>query len=74
MSKVISIPVDFKTAITFNNLPLEERNKLEIFLGLQLESVLKSRQSLLEIMDEISEEAKAKGLTPEILDSLLQDE
>lgn len=74
MSKVISIPVDFETAMTFNNLPLEEKNKLEIFLGLQLESVLKSRQSLLEIMDEISKEAKAKGLTPEILESLLQDE
>lgn len=74
MSQVISIPVNSETASTFNNLPLEERHKLELFLGLQLQTALKSHQSLLEIMDEISEDAKVAGLTPEILESLLEDE
>jgi hypothetical protein len=35
---------------------------------------LNSHDSLLEIMDEISQEAINKGLTPEILQSLLEDE
>jgi hypothetical protein len=74
MSKVINIPVDSETMIAFNCLPLEEKNKLQTFLGFQLQNALKSKQSLLEIMDEISEEAKAKGLTPEILESLLENE
>ncbi len=71
MNKVINIPVDSETMIAFNHLSLEERNKLQTFLVFQLQNALKSKQSLLEIMDEISEEAKAKGLTPEILESLI---
>lgn len=74
MTKNIIIPVNSETANTFNNLPLEKRNKIQNFLSLQLETALKSKQSLLEIMDEISEEAKERGLTPEILESLLEDE
>lgn len=73
MSKNIIIPVNSETANTFNNLPLEKKNQIQNFLSLQLETALKSKQSLLEIMDEISEEAKEKGLTPEILESLLED-
>lgn len=73
MSTDITIPVNLETASTFNNLPLEKRNQIQNFLSLQLETALKSKQSLLEIMDEISEEAKEKGLTPEILESLLED-
>jgi len=74
MTKNIIIPVNSETANTFNNLSLEKRNKIQNFLSLQLETALKSKQSLLEIMDGISEEAKQKGLTPEILESLLEDE
>jgi len=74
MTKNIIIPVNLETANTFNNLPLEQKHKIQNFLSLQLETALKSKQSLPEIMDEISEEAKEKGLTPEILESLLEDE
>jgi hypothetical protein len=73
MNTDITIPVNLETANTFNNLPLKKRNQIQNFLSLQLETALKSKQSLLEIMDEISEEAKEKGLTPEILESLLKD-
>lgn len=58
MSKIINIPVKLETAIAFNNLPLEDRTKIQSFLRLQLETALKSKQSLLQIMDEIAEEAK----------------
>jgi RNA recognition motif-containing protein len=67
MTKNIIIPVNLETANIFNNLPLKKRDKIQNFLSLQLEIALKSKQSLPEIMDEISEEAKEKGLTPEIL-------
>lgn len=55
MTKNIIIPVNSETANTFNNLPLEKRNQIQNFLSLQLETALKSKQSLLEIMDEISD-------------------
>jgi hypothetical protein len=32
ISQIIPIPVDAETAIIFNNLPVEERNKLQMFL------------------------------------------
>jgi hypothetical protein len=74
ISQIIPILVDAETAIAFDNLPVEEKNKLQVFLSWQIKTALKSEQSLLEIMDEISAEAEAKGLTPEILESLLEDE
>lgn len=60
MTKNIIIPVNSETANTFDNLPLEQRHKIQNFLSLQLETALKSKQSLLEIMDEISIVKKKK--------------
>ncbi len=70
----ITIHVDADTAKAFKATSAQKRQKLELLLNLKLKESLSSSDSLLEIMDEISQEAINKGLTPEILQSLLEDE
>ena len=70
----ITIHVDADTAKAFKATSVQKRQKLELLLNLKLKESLSSSDSLLEIMDEISQEAINKGLTPEILQSLLEDE
>ena len=54
--------------------PPEERRKMEILLGLRLrELTSKDAPSLKEIMDEIGVQAEARGLTPEMVESMLRD-
>ena len=71
----IEIEVDEEAARAFSEATAERRRKLEILLGLRLrELISKPSKSLKQIMDEIGAEAEARGLTPEILESLLRDE
>jgi hypothetical protein len=70
----IKIRVDSETAKAFNSSSVQERQKLELLLNLKLKESLSQNDSLLEIMDEISQDAVDKGLTPEILQTLLEDE
>ena len=69
----ITIRVDADSARAFRSASEQDRQKLEVLLGLRLRESLSDQGSLLEIMDEISREAAANGLTPEILRSLLDD-
>lgn len=71
----ISITVDAEAARSFSEASPEERRKVELLLALRLRELTNARvRPLKEIMDEIGAEAEAKGLTPEILDSMLRDE
>lgn len=70
----IKIRVDSKTAKAFNSTSAQERQKLELLLNLKLKESLSSSSFLSKIMDEISKEAVDKGLTPEILQTLLEHE
>ena len=63
----IKIRVDSETAKAFNSTSAQKRQKLELLLNLKLKESLSQGDSLLKIMDEISQEAVDKGLTPEIL-------
>jgi len=70
----ISIEVDAETARAFSAAPAEEQRKLEILLGLRLRELTAGpARSLKEIMDEIGRDAEARGLTAEILETLLSD-
>ena len=73
-TEVISIRVDAETAKTFNSLPEEDRRKLEALLNIRLNEVSRRGESLDTVMQEISDKAKARGLNPEILKSLLDEE
>ena len=70
----ISLHVDHDTARAFSAAPPEERRKLELLLSLRLRELIdQPARPLSEIMDEIGRQAEAKGMTPELLDSLLHD-
>jgi hypothetical protein len=73
-TEVIRIRVDAETAKTFNSLPEEDRRKLEALLNIRLSEVSRRGESLDTVMQEISDKAQARGLNPEILKSLLDEE
>jgi hypothetical protein len=67
--------VDAETAQAFNSARDEERKKIRALLGLWLRDQKRSNGiALTQIMDEIGRKAQARGLTPEILESILRDE
>jgi hypothetical protein len=71
----ISIEIDPETARAFSEASEEQRRKLKLLLKLRLrELTVNPARSLTQIMDEMGQEAETRGLTPEILESLLHGE
>jgi hypothetical protein len=74
-SAMISIPVDAATALAYSQAPPEEQKKIQLLLRLRVRELFApSNVSLQQIMDDIGAKAEARGLTPEILETLLCDE
>jgi hypothetical protein len=73
-TKVITIHVDAESAHFFETASAEKRRKMEILLSLKLNELTRQIRPLEEIMSEISRNAQARGLTPEILENILNDE
>jgi hypothetical protein len=70
----ISIEVDADTARAYRSASVEEQRKLQLLLRLWMKDLSKTPAlSLRGVMNEMSDRAEARGLTPEILDSLLKD-
>jgi len=72
--KTIQIRVSEKIAERFAAASQEERYKIEALLSLQLGDLIDPGRSLEETMDSMSKYAQAQGLTPEMLESILNDE
>ena len=71
----ISIQVDEEAAKAYAAVSPEEQRKIELLLRLRLQDLTSGPQRPLKaVMDEIGQQAEARGLTPEILESLLNDE
>jgi hypothetical protein len=70
----ITIRVDPEAASAYLAASEEERRKLDLLLSLRLQDVTQSGESLEEVMREISRRAQQRGLTPEILESILRDD
>lgn len=71
----ISIQVDEEAAKAYTEVSPQERQKIECLLRLRLRDLtLGPRRSLTAVMDEIGQQAEARGLTPERLESLLDGE
>ncbi|HXZ14309.1 MAG TPA: hypothetical protein VEG64_18120 [Candidatus Sulfotelmatobacter sp.] len=69
----ITIPLDPQTAQAYNSAPPEQKRKIQALLGLWLRELAASETpSLQKILEEAGRKAKARGLTPEMLDSLLK--
>ncbi len=74
MTEEITLTVDSEVAQAYNSASPQERRKLELLVNLSLREATSNKRSLQEIMLEISENARARGLTPEILQSILEEE
>lgn len=71
----ITINVDPEAARIFKNASPEQRRKLEVLISLQLRSSSQQpERSLTEVMDEIGRKAQERGLTPQILDVILNNQ
>jgi hypothetical protein len=69
----ITIPLDPQTARAYDSASPEEKRKIQALLSLWLRELAASEYpSLQQVLDEVGNKAKARGLTPEILDSLLK--
>ena len=74
MPEQITIAVDSELAEIYRSVSDQERRKLDLLINLNLRKILTvPRKSIFEIMDEMSREAQKNGLTPEILQSILDD-
>ena len=69
----ISVAVDADVAQAYRTVSARDRRKLDILVNLRLREATRSSKSLREIMDEISRRAQERGLTPEILRSILDE-
>lgn len=74
----ITIKVPSEVAEAYRNASEEEREQIEVRIAVLLKSSMTSRQEaivkLRQTMDEIGRRAGERGLTPEILESILNDE
>lgn len=73
LTQTIVLHVAPEAAQAFNAASPQERRKLEVLVNLRLLEALREGSSLQRTMREIGEKAQARGLTPEILDTLLHD-
>ena len=72
-TQIITIRVSPEAARVYNTATAEQQRKLEALLSLKLTEVARSTRPLEEVMSEISHKAQERGLTPEILESLLNE-
>jgi hypothetical protein len=73
-TETITIAVDPRAAQAFHALSDAEQRKLGILLSLRVLEVTETNETLEELMRRISRNARARGLTPEMLEELLHDD
>jgi hypothetical protein len=74
-TETITIEVDSEAAQVFKSASAREQEKLQVLLGIWLKEYARADTvSLKETMSEISSRAQDRGLTPEILDSILEEQ
>ena len=69
----ITIPVDSEIAKAYREAEPEKQQKIQMFLNIMLKKAV-SQKPLLDIMEQASQQAISNGMTPEILESILNDE
>jgi hypothetical protein len=73
-NRTITIPLDPQTARAYDSAAPEEKRKIQALLSLWLrELAVGGYSSLQQVLDDVGRKAKAEGLAPEVLDSLLKD-
>ncbi len=74
MPEQITVSVDPDVAKLYRSASDNERRKLDLLVNLCLRDATESGKSLRDTMLEISRNAQRRGLTPDILQSILADE
>lgn len=69
----ITIEVSPEIAEAYRSASPQEHQKIQAIISILLQKSGDDVAFLRELMDEISDRAKAKGLTPEILESILNE-
>jgi hypothetical protein len=70
----ITIRVDSRAAQAYRAASDNVRRKLDLLLSVHLDEALRPGRSLEQTMREVSRKAQERGLTPDILDSILHEE
>jgi hypothetical protein len=69
----ITIRVDSDAAKAYKTATDVDRQKLDLLLSLQLQHALSDDGSLTELMHDIGRKAQNRGLTPDILETILNE-
>jgi hypothetical protein len=73
-TEITSIQVEREIADAYNSASQQDQKKIQLLMGLWLRELsTQPNMSLNEVMDMISDRARARGLTPEILESILNE-
>lgn len=72
-NSTVTISLDPQTARAYDSATPEDKRKIQALLSLWLRELATSKYpSLQQVLDEVGRKAKAQGLTPETLDSILK--
>jgi len=69
--RAISIQVTDQAARVYEAVSPRERRKLDALLTLRLTEATAGNRSLEDLMDDLGRKARERGLTPELLDEIL---
>ncbi len=70
----ITVFVDPDVASAYRSASDDERRKLDLLVSLRLRDATRSKALLKDVMREISKNAQERGLTPEILQAILDEQ
>lgn len=73
-TKALTIRVSQEAALAYETAPAEQQRKLDALLSLKISEVTRAKRPLEVIMSELSRKAQERGLTPEILESILNEQ
>ena len=72
-AETITIPLDPEAAKIYKAAPAEDKKKMQALVSLWLRDLaIREPSTLSETMNDLSRKAQARGLTPEVLESLLK--
>ena len=74
MDDRITVSVDADVADAYRAASDGDRRKLDLLINLRLREATHSQRALQDIMQDISRNARRRGLTPEIVRSILNEE
>ncbi len=72
-TETIAVAVDAEIAEKYRSASDMDRRRMDLLINMHLRRMMGPRRPLEEIMQELSREAQENGLTPEILQSILDE-